>query len=190
MSDRPLLVQTAEFSGTPIWPKFLVAGAQMYVVTFGILLARGLGISFSLTSAPLVALMITPAFEVGYASWYLISVKRITGTLKGAWSLPDAATVAVEADPARSLSHVLTLAQLSFPWLRSTLAEADGTLTLTRKTWLWGRSSVEVVATAANGGTQLRLRPRSPQLVPNLTGRAIIARLSAEIASDQQWRHP
>jgi hypothetical protein len=137
--------------------------------------------------APVAALALTAAFLGAFAASYWVAVKNIVGTRKGAWSLPDAATLAVEVDPADALSRVLTLAYGAFPSIRWTADETA--LTLTRKRW-WGSASVRVVATAIDGGTRLVLRVGKGRLVNNLIGRAIVARLSREIANKQAWRHP
>jgi hypothetical protein len=161
----------------------MYTGAAIYIGGFVILTRRT---EMSSASASLVAAAIALAFLVGCAAWYWVTVKSITGTWKRAWSLPEAATLTFDGDPARSLQRVLTLARDAFPWLLWT--STNETLTLNRKGW-WGNASVQIDATAIDDGTQLRFRVGPVKLVNNLIGRAMIGRLLAEIASEPEWTH-
>lgn len=182
MNARPLLESGTDVAKTTVWPRLARAGALIYPLPVADLWVRH---SLSVALSLFWGLVITAGFTVALAIGYVAAVMRLTGSSKGAWSLPDTATAETALDPERALRRVQRLADIAFPWVLSTMNEGEGEgereLSLKRRSWWSGRASVTVGAEPKGNGALLRLRAGSKNFVNNGIERAMIARLTAEL---------
>jgi hypothetical protein len=167
--------------GTRIWFRYLVFGVIVYPAAFISCDVWGGDGFLGGANAPTAALVLTGATLVFLAAWYWMSVARMTGSGRGAWSLPDSATVEVRLDPALALRRLRTVAESAYPWVLA--SDANPGLVLTKTGGQIGNSSVRVDAEAIHGGARLHFRAGSPMLINNGISRAMIAGLVERISA-------
>jgi len=168
--------------GTRPWLQLLVVGVILYP---GALVGDEVwgGADFlGGKNAPVVALVTTAAALVFLASWYWLTVIRMTGSARGAWSLPDSATDEVRLAPDLALRRLRTVAESAYPWVVA--RDANPGLVLTKQGRQIGNSSVRVDADSIHEGARLQFKTGGAgKFVNDGISRAMIAGLVERIGA-------